>query len=292
MKKIYTIIFALAALIGCQKVDTPTLENDDQMKFNMSLPCNTKATAAEFESGDQVGIFVVEYNNDVPFPLQISGNWANNVKTQYDGSSWKPSKKIYWPENRVDVYGYYPYMQLNSVDEQLFSVTLDQDVPESAEQLSGYEQSDLLWAKAEGLSQDSETVTLNYKHILSKLIINLHKGPDFEGEFPDDGAIYIHNTVTSARVDLASGVAMKDMSSTTSTIKAHKIDNVTYEAIVVPQRLETRRPLIEYVAGDVSFLLEDLFYFRNAKEHILNLTINSSPDQIEIEVGGSVGDWN
>ena len=61
---------------------------------------------------------------------------------------------------------------------------------------------------------------------------------------------------------------------------------------MVPQRIETRRPLFEYVANDISYLLEDVFYFRNGKLHTLELMINTSPEQIEVEIGGEITeDW-
>lgn len=70
-------------------------------------------------------------------------------------------------------------------------------------------------------------------------------------------------------------------------------DNDTYEAIIVPQKLETRRPFVEIITGGVSYLLEDTFQFKPGMQHTLSLTINSNPDQIEIDIGGDIeGDWN
>ena len=65
-----------------------------------------------------------------------------------------------------------------------------------------------------------------------------------------------------------------------------------FEAIVVPQRIETRRPLIEIVANDIVYLLEDNFNFKGGMQHTLNLVINASPEQIKIEIDPSTGEWN
>ena len=35
-----------------------------------------------------------------------------------------------------------------------------------------------------------------------------------------------------------------------------------------------------------------IFYFRNGKVHMLELTINGNPDQISVEIGGEINDWN
>ena len=44
--------------------------------------------------------------------------------------------------------------------------------------------------------------------------------------------------------------------------------------------------------GGISYLLEDTFQFKPGMQHTLSLTINSNPDQIEIEIGGDIEDGN
>lgn len=293
MKK--TIAFAAAALL-LAACNNGTGENEPQepvMKFMMNHPGASRATDTGFESGDKIGLFVVEYDGETAAPLQISGNWANNVATTFADGVWTPEKKIFWSDQKVDVYAYYPYMALTSVDEQEFSVSLDQNTPGTESALSGYEASDLLWAKATEAEQADETVALQFRHCLSKFVVRLEKGPDYEGELPDDATLYLHNTVPTATFDVATGVATKYMFGNPATIKMRKVDNATYEAIVVPQRIETHRPLVEMVSGGISYLLESSFQFKTGMLHTLTLTINSSPEQIEIEIGGSVGGgWN
>jgi hypothetical protein len=293
MKKIIILLAAIVAMVSCQKVMTNQTLNDGQMRFDMSLGTLTKASANEFETGDKVGLFVVEYDGEAPAPLQISGNWANNVATVFNGTLWTPVKAIYWPksENKVDVYGYYPYMDLSSVDEQSFTVALDQNTVREGDVLGGYEASDLIWAKTVGASPTDEPVELQFKHIMSRLEVRLVKGDKYVGELPDVSDLYIHNVVPTAIVNLTTGSVSKDMYADEATIKAKRIDNATFEAIIVPQRLASSLPLIEIVSNGVSYLLESSFYFRNYKQHILELTINGNPDQIRVEIGGEVQDW-
>lgn len=284
----------MAVLLGCSKASADNPIDDGQMKFVMSLGTPLKATATDFEQGDDVGLFVVPFNGEESAPLQISGNWVNNVSATYDGTTWLPSKSIYWPDNdgKVDVYGYYPYINLISVDEQPFSVAIDQSTEREGEVLGGYETSDLLWAKASGMTKGAGAVELNYKHIMSKLLVRLVKGSDYSGDFPDVSELYIHNVVPTAVVDLTTGSVVKDIYGTETTIKARRIDDKTFEAIIVPQRLEYSRPLVELISYGVSYLMESSFYFRNGKVHILELTINGNPDQISVEIGGEIQEWN
>ena len=83
-------------------------------------------------------------------------------------------------------YGIYPYQEISSIDPQLFDIATDQSMPEMDGALSGYEASDLMWAKAENISQGNGSVKLRFKHMMSKLVVKLVKGPKFEGEFPEE----------------------------------------------------------------------------------------------------------
>lgn len=284
------ISLALLA-IGCENSGNTPVVEDGVMQINVLHPSATRATETAFEKGDMIGLYATEYSGDVASPLQISGNWANNVATTYNGTTWIPAKKIFWSENKMDVYGYYPYMIPTSIDEHLWSVQLDQSTPETADALSGYEASDFLWGKATGVSQTDGNVQLEFKHRCSKLVVKLVKGADYSGVLPTESELYIHSTVPTASIDFTNGAVTKYIYGDMETIKARRVDDATFEAIIIPQRMETRRPFLEYIANGVSYLYEGTFVFKAGKQHTLELTINSNPDQIEIEVGGNVGDW-
>ena len=292
MKKIFGILaVATLVLVGCENSENIPVVEDGVMQIEALHPSATRATETAFESGDKIGLYATEYNGDVASPLQISGNWANNVATTYDGTAWTPAKKIFWSENKMDVYGYYPYMTPTSIDKHLWSVQLDQSTPETADALSGYEASDFLWGKATGVSQTDGNVQLEFKHRCSKLVVKLVKGKDYSGVLPTESELYIHSTVPTATIDFVNGAVTKYIYGEMETIKAKRVDDGTFEANIIPQRLETRRPFLEYIANGVSYLYEGTFIFKAGKLHTLELTINSNPDQVEIDVGGNVGEW-
>lgn len=292
-KNILILAVATLLMVGCSKNDDFVLPEEGVMQITALHPSATRATATDFESGDQIGLYVTDYAGEVASPLQISGNWANNVALTYDGSAWSAAKSIYWSENKMDVYGYYPYMTPSSIDLQPFSVALDQSTEGEDGELGGYEASDFLWAKATGVTRDAETVALEFKHRCSKLIVKLVKGEDYDGDFPSSAELFIHNVVPTATIDFTTGAVVKDAFGEPTTIKARKVDNGTYEAIIVPQRVTSRRPFIELIANNISYLLEDTFYFKAGTQHTISLTINSNPNQIKVEIGGEVegGEW-
>lgn len=273
----------MAALISCQKDNGgDMLSGEDVISFEMGI--STKATATAFETGDKVALYAVEYVSDDAPELQIAGNFINNEKMTYDGSSWKGEKTLYWSAVPCDFYALYPYAALTSVDEHYFEVAADQNTSETADALGGYEASDILWAKAEKVAQADGTVNLQFKHLMSKCVVTITKGEKFEGEIPDDIVTHIYNTSTRAMLDFAKGSIDKDAQSPRRTITMKKLSNTRFEAIVVPQNIERRTPLIEVTMGGIAYLLEYSLSFKPGYVHTINLIVNTSPDQEKIEI--------
>lgn len=290
-------LLALAA-VACQEgnitPESPVVSNE--MSFDILAPgVQTKVANNAFEATDVIGLYVTDYVNEATaMPLQISGNRANNITVTYDGAAWTPEKTIFWGSGKSDIYAYYPYFEeVKDVDSQYFEVATDQTT-------DGYEASDFLWAKAEGVSQTDGTVSLQMKHVMSKLTVKLVAGEDYVGSLPDDASVLLHSTVTGARVDLSKGSVSKDPYSGAKSIKMKKLgtrtfeegDALVYEAIVVPQLLQTSVPLLEINSKSVSYLLEDSFNFRPGVTYTYTVTLNTSTTAIKVEIGCELEDWN
>lgn len=258
------------------------------MTFTVTHPSQTRATATDFENGDRIGLYVAQADA----PLEIGGNLVNNEALTRNGSSWTAARTLYWDDGTYNAYAYYPYMQgVSSISDQPFSVSTDQSTAKTATALGGYEASDLLFATTKGIKASASPINLTFKHIMSKIKIRLIKGEDFEGEMPATADVYIHNTVPTATVDLQAGVATRYVKGTRQTIKAQQEGAYSYSAIVVPQRIDNRQPLVEVVMKGVSYLFESKFVFKPGVEHLVNLVITDNPDKVKIEIGGEIENW-
>lgn len=143
----------------------------------------------------------------------------------------------------------------------------------------------------EGTSASTSPIHLTFRHIMSKLKIRLIKGEDFEGEMPTTATVYVHSTVPTATVDLQAGVVTRYVKGTRQTIVARQDGDTSYSAIIVPQRLDNRVPLVEVVMNGVSYFYESKFQFKPGTEHLVNLIISNNPDQVKINIGGEIKDW-
>lgn len=291
MKIIYRVgMFCLLCLsAGCSNSDKETEPDDLFVTFDVVHPSLARATATDFETGDRVGVFLTE--RDVP--LEVSGNYVNNELVTYSGSAWESAKKIYWNDGTYDVFGYYPYVfPLTSVDDMPFEVASDQAATIEGSTLGGYEASDFLWASAKDVTAGSGAVKLTFAHRMSKLNVRLVKGDDFEGELPEEAEVYVHNTVPSATIDLSVGIVTKNPYGTARTIRAVKTGSHQYSAILVPQRIDNSKPLIEVVMKQVSYLVESRFVFKAGIQHTVTVVISKNPEQVKIEIGGEIENWD
>lgn len=296
MKK---IIFAVLAIlvVGCS--NNEALEDSNNREIKVVAELNSRATMTAFETGDRMSLFAVEYvGNDVK-PMQVGGNYLNNEEMVYDGAKWASNRTLYWSESACDFYGIYPYQDIQSVDNVLFEVKTDQSVPESAETLGAYEASDLMWAKAEKVSRTPDgSVKLQFHHMMSRLVVDVVKGPKFEGEIPDDIVVHVYNTATTAKVNWQTGALEKYAYSPKKTINMRPQVNEgaetrTFDAIIVPQFIERTTPLIEITMGGIAYLLNYSMSFRPGYQHTITVTLNTSPDQekLEIQIDGEVEGW-
>lgn len=315
-KRIYILSVAALAGIACSKESGYVENNSNFDPHEIHIETShggTRATLSNFEVGDQMSLYVVEYSGDEIAQVQPSGNYINNEKMVYDGMVWKSDRTLYWSNTHCDFYGFYPYQPTGSLKDVYFEVATDQSKPSSDGVLGGYEASDLMWAKAEKIKPPYTTyidddgtvctppiaedhyypVRLNFSHMMSRLVVDIVTGKQYEGELPDDIEVHVYNTATTAIVDWRIGSLKANSQGGRKTITMRQLDTDTFDAIVVPQFIERRTPLVEITMGGIAYLLETSMSFRPGKQHTITVTLNTSPDQekIEIQIEGDVEDW-
>lgn len=292
MKKYIAIIALALVAMSCENenIDNIPVVEDGVMRIEALHP-STRATETAFESGDVIGLYATTYEGESAMPLQISGNWLNNEALTYNGSSWSGRRAFYWADGLMDVYGYYPYMEPTTITKHKWAVQTDQSTPATEDSLSGYEASDFLWAKTEGVSSENSSVKLQFKHMCAKVVIKLVKGEKYTDAFPEDMDVYLYSTVPEALINFTTGIVSKDPHGTKQKIKARKVAIDTFEVIVVPQSILEYSPFVEIIMGKIAYMTEEIFTYHAGKEYVVSITLDNSPQKIEINVGGSVGGW-
>ncbi|MGN1214914.1 MAG: leucine-rich repeat protein, partial [Candidatus Cryptobacteroides sp.] len=213
------------------------------------------------------------------------------------GNRWVPAYDVYYKDDRtpVDIYAYYPSSNPESVSAYPFRVSIDQrSVGQSG--LSGYEQSDFLWAKAENKTSADKVVMLDFHHRMAGIRVTLVEGSGFpEGEWAlTDKNIIVRNTVRDALVNLSDGsVTPAGQPSYEGIIPLE--DGGSFRAVVVPQVVKAGSTLITATIGGCSYDLDrqaDMTY-SSGKLHNFTLTVNKRPEGgYEVSFAqGRISDW-
>lgn len=241
----------------------------------------TRVNDEGFCDGDEIGIYIVDYDGSTPGTLKTEGNRADNIKHTYDEENymWVAAKDIYWKDDKtpVDVFGYYPYASPQSISAYSFELLKDQSTSAAYGKMGGYEASDLLWGKAEKIAPTDKVIRISFSHKMANVRITLAEGTGFSaGEWSAmDKAALVLNTKRSSTVDLSSGVvtATGEVPST-GTIPMK--DNGDFRAIVVPQEVPAGRPLISVTVGGTPYLLTkaEPFIYHPSKQHNFTITVN------------------
>ncbi len=219
----------------------------------------TRADDSGFADGDRIGIYMVDFENGFPSVLQAEGNHANNQPFTYEEKSlsWNSSISLFFKDNDTpaDFYGYYPYIN-NIVDVEAvpFSVKLNQSAAALSSSLSGYESSDLLWAKTLDVAPTSNIINLTFNHILAGVEVNLIEGEGFEnGEWSGlEKSVMIDGTISDGLFNIATGSVHVKGSPGDKAIIANPIEN-GFRAVVLPQIVKASSNLVTINVGSDSY---------------------------------------
>lgn len=277
---------ALVSIYGCNNnqlepsPEQPSID-EERIPINLSTQILTKATDTNYEKGDQVGIYTVNYLNGVAGTLVDTGNHLDNIRFTYDGAKWASDVPVYWKDQKTpaDFYCYYPFRKeisdINAID---FSVQKDQ------ESIEGYKASDLLWGKAENVTPSEKPVEIITRHAFSNVIICLVPGNGYTKETlaAEDISIAITGVKTSAILDMSTGIVRS--TGNISNMIPYK-DNDRWKALVVPQEI-IGKDIIKINVGDDEYILNQTVTFMPNKQHICTLTINRIEEGVNIKIGG------
>ena len=291
MKRYYLCLLAVL-LVACSEEVTVSTDNQGEklpIQIASTYPVTAVNTRAAIDNGfvadDAVGIFVVDYDKEgSPGTLALKGNRGNNVKFTYDGSNWTANYQMYWADGHTpaDFYGYYPFDQsMQSVTEYAFAVSRRQDSDATTTGSAGYEASDLLWAKTENVSPTTETINLQYKHLMAGVTVTLEMGTGFEAsEWAGlDKTVQIENTVLGGSVNLSKGTTTISDDTKAAAITPLLYHN-TWRAVVFPQTVAAKKAIASVTVNGQTYQLKKdaSVTYLSGKMHNMTITVNKRTD--------------
>lgn len=249
---------ALAVLLmqGCN-ISEPVFEPDTpqgnpykvQIYNDIFQQPASRVTTDGFCTGDEVGVYIVNYDGETPGTLNLKGNQADNVRFAYNESGdWVSDYDVFYKDNdtKVDFYGYYPYTEPTSIEAYPFEVEMNQSKGAEHGQMAAYEASDFLWAKTSKVTPTESKVILSFYHKMSSARIRFSQGSGWAdaAEFAAvSKEVLVTSTIRKSVIDLSTGtVTAEGEAPLTGIIPMN--DNGEFRAIVVPQTVTAGKTLL------------------------------------------------
>lgn len=268
MKKILTFMFAAALLASCQQEENETTTIDTNGRITIA-PIITRATEVDFEDTDQIGVTITQSNDFV---------YASNKLMTYNNGVFT-GDLLWYPEgnDKSQIVAYYPYDAAGAPTS--FTVKADQ-----TDQATGYGASDLIAASKSDVLPSTNAVVMNFKHILTKLVINVENDTQ-----SDISSVVLKGSVPTATLDLPALSVTADESATATDITAQVVKaNETYRAIVIPQTVAFT---LEVVTADGKTLSQRLTSTTLTQGGQYSVNARVLPDDIIVTLSGKIESW-
>lgn len=267
--KFHAAAIAALTLSSCSQelFNAPGQESEDntgriQLAGEINQVATTRVNDDGFADGDVMGVYIVDYEGTIPGTLLSKGNRGDNVRHTFDEAAyrWNSAYDLYWKDKhtRIDVYSYYPFGSPDDVNAYEFAVRSDQNGASSDSSMGGYEASDFLWGKVEGVEPTTNVIRLPMTHRMANARVTLTQGSGFaDGEWTDlEKQVLVANTIQNATIDLATGTvtATGDVASQSIIPSRRSVEGGDeWRAIVVPQSVAAGTTMFSITVGGMPY---------------------------------------
>ena len=264
----HTLLYYMVALVamlftGCSDdfFGGSTEQHDGnriQLSGDIDQLAVTRVNDNGFCNGDVMGVYIVDYEGNNPGTLKVSGNRGDNVRHTFDEPNykWSSAYDLYWKDKHthIDVYGYYPFANPESIEDYQFEVQKDQSTTTAEGEMGGYEASDFLWGKVSDVAPTTSVIRLPLAHRMSNARVTLIQGSGFaDGEWANTKKIVLTaNVARKASINLSTG-EIKAAGSAESTMTIPSRVNDEWRTIVVPQTVAAGTTLFSITIGGVPY---------------------------------------
>lgn len=268
MKRVkHTLLYLLAAgsmlLTGCSDdfFGDKTEQHDSnriQLSGDIDQLAVTRVNDNGFCNGDVMGVYIVDYEGNKPGTLKVNGNRGDNVRHTFDEPNykWNSAYDLFWKDKHthIDVYGYYPFANPESIEDHQFEVQKDQSKATENGEMGGYEASDFLWGKVSDVAPTTSVIRLPMAHRMSNARVTLIQGSGFaEGEWANlEKIVLIANVARKASINLSTG-DIKTAGAVENTMTIPSRTNDEWRTIVVPQTVAAGTTLFSITIGGVPY---------------------------------------
>lgn len=288
MRQLGFLACSLLTLAACSSGNSSdplpsTGQESQKLPININTSVDTRVIDNSFEKGDNIGLFVVNYNADGSAgTLNATGNHVNNMKYTYNGT-WTPASPTYWKDNttHADFYLYYPYTgSIGDVNAMPWNVNADQSTSEK------YKSADLLIGKTTNVAPTETAVKIDAKHVMSQMVVSLKPGNGFTEESLGKAkiSVKINRLKTQATANLVTGkLTAKGNNADLTPLKE---EGYNYKALIIPQAVGEGKLITVNVDGRDYQLKKAANFtaFEAGKKHKFTVTLSKTSNGVNVNI--------
>ena len=261
MKRYITIALAALAFAACQQTVEPQMVPG---KVQVE-PVITKATEVNFEAGDKIGFTMAKVND--------TEKYADNACLTFDGSVF--AGELMWyadAYSEADVYAYYPY------DAEGTPAVYEA----VADQTAGIAAADLMAASKKGVLPTPNAITMVFKHLMTKIVINVDNQSGASVE-----AVELTGTPAAADIDVAELTVTA--SEEAVAVKAYEAAaGQTWKAIIVPGTVKMELAVSLSSGKKITQPLAEMT-LKSGGQYTINVRLLQ--DNMTVSASGEIENW-
>lgn len=268
MKRYITLVLAVLAVAACQqKEDIKDVVAPGKIRVE---PVITKATEVNFEEGDKIGLTIVTEGATENYVTNECMTFAADVFT----SDLEWYADVY---TKADMYAYYPYSETGT------PVSYSQHTDQSA----GIGAADFMMAVKNDVLPTSNAVTMVFKHIMTKLVINIDNESGSEIDKVEVMSLlqavnldYENMTVTEYTDPVIDECPV--------TVAYESTEGKTWQMIMIPQ---TAMLEICVTLSNKTVIRQNLVSttYKSGGQYTINARI--LPDEMTVTASGEIENW-
>jgi Fibrobacter succinogenes major domain (Fib_succ_major). len=293
------IILAPLIILSCVNDINTANDSDNKKQYPVNLSAQvqqspTRVTADEFETGDCIGLFMLNKPNELN-----EVRYVDNTKFTYSNDvGFVSDKPIFFSDENIltDFISYYPFQE-NAVKKG--STTIEVATNTNQVDRESYSQSDFLVAVSKGIAASDDLVYLTFRHKLSRIDLKIQPNNKYTEEILLSGnlTIKLKEIYTKATYDF----------STDGISNLNTIDDITpngeweisegmlmgQSAIVMPQEIPANHSFIDITLNGKSFAYElpEAFKLNSGEVNEMIFTLEAKNDEVKCVLNTRIEEW-
>lgn len=267
MKRYFLFALAALALAACQQKEATTPLVAGKLTVE---PIITKATEVNFEAGDKIGLTVVAEG--------ATENYATNECLTFASDVFSGDLEWYADVyTKANLYAYYPYASAGAPESYF----------QFEDQSEGIGAADFMMASKTGVLPTSNAVAMVFKHMMTKLVINIDNESGAEVE-----KVEVMSACHGVNLDYEN-MALTEL---TGAVSDEMLQTTTYEAvagktwqmILVPQTASLE---ISVTLSNKTVIKQNLVSttYKSGGQYTINARI--LPDKMTVTATGEIENW-